>query len=111
MSSHDLFDSFLNPASKPSESHTCAADVVACRASADGLIVQEIYRRPNSFLGFRYLAWVASRDAGNTPRSHAWREVSADEALLTDDNETARQVAEHHAISKRLNLLPWGKPQ
>jgi len=111
MSSHTLFGDFLDPVVTPNELHACAADVLACRASADGLVIQEIYRRPNALLGFRYIAWVAWRDAGNTPQSHSWHEVSADEALVTDDEETARRVADHHAAAKGLRLLPWGTSQ
>lgn len=94
MASHTLFDAFLEPAVAPNESHSCGADVVACRGSADGLVNQEIYRRANGLFGFRYVAWVAWRDAGSTPRDHSWRAIDADQALVTDDYATACQVAE-----------------
>ena len=107
MASHVLIDLFLAPVEPPSESHVCADDVIACRASEDGLVVQEIYRRNDAFLGFRYFAWVAWRDAGNTPRSHSWYEVSPDQALVTDDYSTAVQCAESHATSKGISLSAW----
>jgi hypothetical protein len=111
MASHALFDAFLDPAVQPNQSHACAVDVVGCRASADGLVVQEIYRRPNALFGFRYLAWVAWRDAGSTPRSHSWHGVDPDQALVTDDYATACEVAERHAVTKGLRFSPWGTSQ
>lgn len=107
MSSQALFDSFLEPAIAPTEVHVCAADVVECRSSHDAMIVQEIYRRPNDTLGFRYIAWVAWRDAGDTPRSHSWHALDTDRALVTDVIDTVRAVADNHAASKGLNLAPW----
>jgi len=109
MPSHALFDFVLDPVVAPQEAHVCAEDAVACRGSADGLVVQEIYRRPNALLGFRYVAWVGWRDAGNTPRSHSWHEVSSGQALVTDDYDAACQVAESDAIAKGLHLSSWGK--
>ena len=110
MSSHALFDSALAPVETPSEPHTCESDVVSCRSTRNGLVVQEVYRRANGLLGFRYVAWVAWRDAGNVPRSHAWQGISPDEALVTDEYPTVCEVAERHAVSKGLRFPSWSTP-
>ncbi len=110
MSPHALFDSYLAPVEMPSEPHACESDVVSYRSTENGLVVQEVYRRPNGFLVFRYFAWVAWRDAGNIARSHAWHGISPDEALVTDEYRTACEVAERHAASKGLRFASWSTP-
>ena len=107
MSSHALFDSGLAPVEMPRDAHVCEPDVVGCRSTVDGLVAQEVYRRPNGLFGFRYFAWVAWRDAADVVRSHTWHRISPDEGFVTDEYPTACEVAQHHAVSKRLEFPPW----
>jgi hypothetical protein len=106
MASHALIDSFLEPTSEPDAPHDVAADVVAFRVSADRRVIQELYRRPNGLLGFRYFAWVAWRDAGAQVRSHGWFKVEPERALVADNAAVAQEIASEHAISKGLQLPP-----
>ncbi|MBV6415988.1 MAG: hypothetical protein CMLOHMNK_00515 [Steroidobacteraceae bacterium] len=104
MASHVLIDAFLQPTSEPETPHEVAGDVVAFRVSADRCVVQEVYRRPNKLLGFRYFAWVAWRDAGEQVRSHGWFKVEPEHALVADSTAVAQQAAAEHANSKGLQL-------
>lgn len=79
---------------------------VEWRATADNHVALEIIRRSDQSFGFRYVAWVAWRDAGNEVRSHSWWEVQPDESLFTDELETAREVSLRHARSRGLKFEP-----
>jgi hypothetical protein len=93
---HTLFDPSMSPQQRPDEPYTPTAHTIAWKPAPDGLIVLEIYRRPGGAYGFRYLAWVAWRDAGGDVRRHTWWQTEPD-GLLTDEYETACTVSEAHA--------------
>lgn len=69
-------------------------DVVLWRPLDAGGYVQEIFRRAEGTYGFRYLAWVAWRDAGGAVREHGWHKLPGALTLVTDTESNARSEAE-----------------
>jgi len=106
---HTLFDSGMAPERVPDEPYTPAAGTIASRAATDGLIVLEVYRRPCQTYGFRYVAWVAWRDAGGQAAGHGWWRTER-EGLVTDEYQTACRVAEEHARANGVDLEPAWRP-
>lgn len=60
-----LIDSFLAP-DIAADRYTRSPDAVAYQISAEGSIAAEVFSRSDGTLGFRFMAWVAWRDAGAT---------------------------------------------
>lgn len=105
-----LIDPFLKPV-LPAEPYEPSRDVVACRKSADGLTVAEVFSRTDGSLGFRFAAWVAWRDAGGEARGHGWECTHPDRSLFTDSFEVATDDANRYAESCGLLLEGlWAKP-
>ena len=104
---HTLFDDLLIPSEAPDEPHECASDVAACRHSVDKQIFQELFRRLNGTLGFRYIEWVAWRDAGGNVVRNSWYTIDPDQNLIADAVHEAMLTAESHAASKGLTLSEW----
>jgi hypothetical protein len=96
----------MRPEVTPDREYQPSEGTVAWRPGADGNIVLEVFARGGTSYGFRYQAWVAWRDAGGYVRSHGWHRVESDEALFTDEYDTACTVAERHAWSKGIELGP-----
>src|SRR5438093_964783 len=103
--SHSLFDPFMAPECVPDSPYTPTDRTTVWRAATDGLVFVEVYRRANRTFGFRYVAWVAWRDAGGEAVGHGWWRTER-EGLVTDEYETACKVAEAHARSKGVDLEP-----
>jgi hypothetical protein len=88
----DLVGAALDPV-EPAPPYAPAREVVLWRSFNDGRCVQEIFRRSEGIYGFRYVAWVAWRDAGGTVRNHAWHRLTGVDAVLTDSADSAAALA------------------
>jgi len=60
-----LVDDFLKPIIAPTSTFAVTSDLVAYKLSKDKLVSLQLFRRNNQTFGFRYIAWVAWRDAGD----------------------------------------------
>jgi len=98
-----LIDEFLRPQIAPEREYFPESDVVEWREINCGQIFLEIFKRRNGTFGYRYVAWVAWRDAGNAVRTHSWHVINAKDTLITDSLTDARHLAEDNA--KRLGLF------
>lgn len=98
-----LIDSFL-ATDIAADSYAPSQDAVACQISADGLIAAEVFSRSDGTLGFRFVAWVAWRDAGGNARSHAWEAIHPNHGLVTDRIEVAQEEATRYAAARGMAL-------
>ena len=101
---HALFDGGLVPV-QVAEPYQPAADVVRFAPAKLDPIVAEVIRRGQNF-GFRCIAWVAWRDAGNFVRDHSWHEVKQGDGIL-DTIQDAEAIASAFVESKGVTLEPW----
>jgi len=101
--SHSLLDAFMTPERSPDSPYRAGEGTVAWRAADNGHVVMEIYRRANRTYGFRYMAWVAWRDAGGAVNGHGWWRLEP-EVLVADEYALTCTTAERHAASNDLRL-------
>jgi hypothetical protein len=107
---HKLFDEFMAPEIEPTKAYSSRSDVVTFKLAIPNSIVLEIYNKSGGTFGFRYQAWVAWRDAGESVRIHSWWEFEP-APLLTDRLEEAETIAEAHASSIGISLCQeWLNP-
>jgi hypothetical protein len=95
----------MAPECAPDSPYMPTDGTTAWRAATEGFIFVEVYQRATQTFGFRYVAWVAWRDAGGEAAGHGWWRTEQ-EGLVTDEYETACSVAETHARSKGVDLEP-----
>src|SRR6185312_6811117 len=90
-----MIDASLLPVCDPGP-YTRGPGVVAWRYFNHGHYIQEVFRRAEGTYGFRYIAWVAWRDAGGEVREHGWYKLPGIEGLITDTEavEMAEAVAD-----------------
>ncbi|CAN7378513.1 hypothetical protein LJR066_002132 [Acidovorax sp. LjRoot66] len=98
-----LIDSFLAP-DIAADRYTRSPDAVAYQISAEGSIAAEVFSRSDGTLGFRFMAWVAWRDAGGNARSHAWEAIHPNHGLVTDRIEVAQEEATRYAAARGVAL-------
>lgn len=111
MTSHRLFDSFMNPEQPPDCSYTPDANVISVRAASEIPATAEIFQRSSGTYGFRFQAWVAWRDAGGAIRSHSWHEIVAKDPFFTDLVAEAQFAADAYAASTGITLAGiWHSP-
>jgi hypothetical protein len=101
-----IYHPTMAPLLSPQSPYVPQPSVIDYRLNADGSIAQELYRRNNGTLGYRYAAWVNFSDAGGGAH-HMWWSVEPPANLVTDELATARQVAEAHAYDCGVEFAPW----
>jgi len=105
-----LFGEFMTPEIEPTEAYSLNSDVVTYKLAIPSSIVLEIFKRSGGTYGFRYQAWVAWRDAGNSVYSHSWWDFQPTH-LFVDRLEEAEMIAEAHASSIGISLSQeWLNP-
>ena len=100
----------MAPEIEPIEPYSSKSYMVTYKLAIPPSIVLEIYNKSGGNFGFRYQAWIAWRDAGDSVRSHSWWEFEP-APLLTDRLEEAEMIAEAHASSIGIGLgQEWLNP-
>ena len=99
-----LVADFLKPVIPPERQYSPAASIVSWRELDDGKIVLEVFKRDSGSFGYRYQAWVAWRDAGNSVRSHGWHQIQPKTALITDNHAEAQRLATQSAAENGLSF-------
>jgi hypothetical protein len=101
-----IYSTVMSPLISPQTPYVSTSGVIGYRLSDDNAIAQEIYRRSNGTLGYRYVAWVNFSDAGGGAH-HMWWPVEPRSNLVTDDYVTACQVAETDACECDVSFAQW----
>jgi len=101
-----LIDAFLQPETEPDFQHVPESDAECFARAVGEYLVLEVFRRQSGSFGFRYVAWVAWRDAGNEVRSHSWHAYEPPDSGVFD-LQSAREAAERFAHSNGLVLQRW----
>lgn len=105
-----LVNDFLRPVDTP-EKYAALSDVVAWKATSEGQVIIEIFKRANGTFGYRFNAWVAWRDADDEVRSHDWLQINPQNNLITDTIEKACLYAEKEALRHDLSVsVNWQHP-
>ena len=99
-----LVDDFSKPIIEPTSSFEVTPDLVAYKITKDKLVSLQIFRRNNQTFGFRYIAWVAWRDAGDEVRSHSWHEIQQKDNPISDSLIEMQKIAEYNASKKDIEF-------
>jgi hypothetical protein len=88
------------------EPYRPSPDVVSFAPAAHDAIVAEVVVRREQYFIFRFVAWVAWRDAGDTVRDHSWHEIKQGDGIF-DRIEDAEARASDYAQTKGIELEAW----
>jgi hypothetical protein len=90
----------------PASAFVPGSDVAIWRYLNGGMYVQEVFMRSSGGFGFRYLAWVAHRDAGGSVRAHLWQCLTGMDSLVMDTRDATISLAEGDIQARQ--ALPHG---
>lgn len=101
-----LIDAFSRPETEPDSQYVSEPDAECFVRVVGEHLFLEVFRRQSGSFGFRFIAWVAWRDAGNEVRSHSWHAYEPPDSGVFDLH-SAREAAESFAHSNGLVLQRW----